>query len=189
MAEQLRGSFKNFVDWWQCAAVMLPSTLPPIQELFKRPRISNVSVLYIPYLTPYLSEQLFKGEEKPSLCLTKHHAMKIYRTIWRWGGQLHVPSALLPAGRAPGTDWIGDWLGPRAGLDAVGNGNKNVSRPCREFTPGRPACSLVTIILELRFSTHKHSMKCGEEMVKPVRGQMQETNTESQVSTATASVE
>jgi len=27
-------------------------------------------------------------------------------------------SALRP-GRAPGTNWIGGWVGPRAGLDAV----------------------------------------------------------------------
>jgi hypothetical protein len=36
------------------------------------------------------------------------------------GSQLHV-SAVLPQGkgRAPGTHWIGGWLGPRAGLNAV----------------------------------------------------------------------
>jgi len=37
------------------------------------------------------------------------------------GGQLHTPSALA-AGKEPGTHWIGDWVGPRAGLDAMQNG-------------------------------------------------------------------
>jgi len=44
VAEQLRGPFEKFVDWWQCAAVMLlclplhnSGALPPVHELFKRP--------------------------------------------------------------------------------------------------------------------------------------------------------
>jgi len=36
-------------------------------------------------------------------------------TRWRCG-QLH---ALAVRERAPGTHWIGDWMGPKAGLDAV----------------------------------------------------------------------
>jgi hypothetical protein len=34
-------------------------------------------------------------------------------------GQLHAPAALSPRERAPGTHWIGGWVGPRAVLDAV----------------------------------------------------------------------
>jgi hypothetical protein len=34
-------------------------------------------------------------------------------------GQLHAPVALPPRERAPGTHWIGGWVGPRAVLDAV----------------------------------------------------------------------
>jgi hypothetical protein len=33
-------------------------------------------------------------------------------------GRIHAP-ATLPRGKSPGTDWIGDWVGPRVGLDAV----------------------------------------------------------------------
>jgi len=40
----LRGLFEKFVDWWQCAAVMLlclplhnSGALPPVDEIFKRP--------------------------------------------------------------------------------------------------------------------------------------------------------
>jgi len=33
-------------------------------------------------------------------------------------GQLHDPAA-LPQEKDPGTYWIGGWVSPRAGLDAV----------------------------------------------------------------------
>jgi hypothetical protein len=32
-------------------------------------------------------------------------------------GQPHTPAVLHPE-KTPGTHWVGDWLGPRAGLDA-----------------------------------------------------------------------
>jgi len=35
------------------------------------------------------------------------------------GGQRHAPAALSPEKR-PGTHRIGDWVGPRAGLDGCG---------------------------------------------------------------------
>jgi hypothetical protein len=74
-----------------------------------------------------------KVKLKLSLCsfLTEHHAMKVY---WGVKVQLHafLTSALdggewsashhgrfTPRERAPGTHWIGGWVGPRAGLDAV----------------------------------------------------------------------
>jgi len=34
-------------------------------------------------------------------------------------GQFHTPAALLLRERAPVTHWIGGWVGPRAGLDAL----------------------------------------------------------------------
>jgi hypothetical protein len=34
-------------------------------------------------------------------------------------GQLHAPAAFTPRERAPGTHWIGGWMGLRAILDAV----------------------------------------------------------------------
>jgi hypothetical protein len=34
-------------------------------------------------------------------------------------GQLHAPIPLLSGGKAPGTHWIGGWVGPNAGLEAV----------------------------------------------------------------------
>jgi hypothetical protein len=67
---------------------------------------------------------------KLSLCLTKHHAMKTY---WGVEVQLHAltsaldggewlasrPGRFTPRERAPGTHWIGGWVGPRAILDTV----------------------------------------------------------------------
>jgi hypothetical protein len=35
------------------------------------------------------------------------------------GGQLHAPAALQP-GKRPGTNFIGGWVGHRAGLDECG---------------------------------------------------------------------
>jgi hypothetical protein len=34
-------------------------------------------------------------------------------------GQLHVPDSFTPGERAPGTHWMGGWVGPRTGLDDV----------------------------------------------------------------------
>jgi hypothetical protein len=52
-----------------------------------------------------------------------------------------------PRIRAPSTHWIGGWVGPRSGLDAV------VERkiPCshQELKPGHPTHSLDTKLTEL----------------------------------------
>jgi len=34
-------------------------------------------------------------------------------------GQLHAPTALPVGVRVPGTLWVGGWVGPGAGLNAV----------------------------------------------------------------------
>jgi hypothetical protein len=34
-------------------------------------------------------------------------------------GQIHAPGRFTPGEITPGTHWIGGWVGPRAGLDAV----------------------------------------------------------------------
>jgi len=48
-------------------------------------------------------------------------------------GQLHAPVSLTPTERAPGAHWIGGWVGPRAGLDAVVK--RNVPSPCWDSNP------------------------------------------------------
>jgi hypothetical protein len=54
----------------------------------------------------------------------------------RVGGQRHAPGA-LPPGNRPGTHCVGDWVGPRAGLDGCGK-----SRPPTGIgSPDRPARS------------------------------------------------
>jgi hypothetical protein len=68
------------------------------------------------------------------------------------GVQLFLTSALdgeefsaLRAGhfvsgeRAPSTNWLGAWVGPRTNLDAVGK--REVSFHCRKSNSGRPAHS------------------------------------------------
>jgi hypothetical protein len=52
--------------------------------------------------------------------------------------------AALPAGKGPGTHWIGGWVGPRAGLDAKEK-RKFLTLPWLELRPvGRPARSQST---------------------------------------------
>jgi hypothetical protein len=51
-------------------------------------------------------------------------------------GQLHAPAAFTPTGRAPGTHWIGDWVGPKAILDAVVK--RKIPSPRRESKPRTP---------------------------------------------------
>jgi hypothetical protein len=48
------------------------------------------------------------------------------------GGRLHAPAA-LPPGKNPGTHQIGGWVGPRAGLDVLGE-EKNLL-PLPGFEP------------------------------------------------------
>jgi hypothetical protein len=64
-----------------------------------------------------------KVKAKLSLCffLTKHHIMKAYLTSALDGGEWSAsrPGHFTPRERAPGTRWIGGWVGPRAVMDAV----------------------------------------------------------------------
>jgi hypothetical protein len=41
--------------------------------------------------------------------------------------QHHTPATLYPWDRTPGTHWIGDWVGLRAGLDTEATGPLHVS--------------------------------------------------------------
>jgi hypothetical protein len=51
-------------------------------------------------------------------------------------GQLYALAALPPRKRAPGTYWIGGWVGPRAGLDAVSK--RKIPSLRRESNPYHP---------------------------------------------------
>jgi hypothetical protein len=50
-------------------------------------------------------------------------------------GQLHAPAALPPE-KAPGTHWIGGWVGPRAVLEAVVK--RKIPSPRRKSNPRTP---------------------------------------------------
>jgi len=56
-------------------------------------------------------------------------------------GQLHAPAALSPREIAPGTHWIGRWVGPRAGLDVVVK--RKIPSPRRESNPRTSIVQLV----------------------------------------------
>jgi hypothetical protein len=49
------------------------------------------------------------------------------------------PGHFNPRERTPGTHWIGDWVGPSAGLDAVMR--RKFSAPIGTRTPDHPASS------------------------------------------------
>jgi hypothetical protein len=60
---------------------------------------------------------------------------------WGVSDQLHAPAALPPGERAPGTQWIGGWVDPRASLDDVEK-RKFLTLPGLELRPlDRPARS------------------------------------------------
>jgi hypothetical protein len=60
------------------------------------------------------------------------------------------PRRFRPGERAPGTHWIGGWVGPTVDLDAV---TRKIPNSCRESNPGRPARSLVAILTGLHSGT------------------------------------
>jgi hypothetical protein len=85
-------------------------------------------------------------ETKAGSCaLTQHDAMKEYGVVEVQfdafltsaldGGEWSAshPGRFTPRERAPGTHWIGGWMGPRAGLDAVVN--RKIPSPCRNWNP------------------------------------------------------
>jgi hypothetical protein len=89
---------------------------------------------------------------KLSLCLTKHHAMKTYYrsggiaprildlgSRWRWVVSF-TPGRFTPRERAPGTHWIGAWVGPRTVLDAVVK--RKILSHRRESNPRTPIVQL-----------------------------------------------
>jgi hypothetical protein len=47
------------------------------------------------------------------------------------------PCYFIPKERAPGSHWIGGWVGPRLGLDAAETRTK---LHCQDSNPGRPVC-------------------------------------------------
>jgi ribosome modulation factor len=55
-----------------------------------------------------------------------------------WRSEENSPFTPEKRKRAPGTHWIGGWVGPRADLESVLK--TKISCPCRESNPGRPAC-------------------------------------------------
>jgi hypothetical protein len=61
-------------------------------------------------------------------------------TRWRWVVSFR-PRPLYPRERAPGTHWIGGWVGPKAVLDTVMK--RKIPSPRRESNPRIPIVQLV----------------------------------------------
>jgi hypothetical protein len=58
-----------------------------------------------------------------------------------------TPQPLYPQGKSPGTHWIGDWVGPRAVLDAVVK--RKIPSPRRESNRRTPIVQPRSIPTEL----------------------------------------
>jgi hypothetical protein len=60
-------------------------------------------------------------------------------TRWGWVVSITSQPRFTPGERTPGTHWTGDWVGPRAGLDA--EARRKILCFCRGSNPGRPVRS------------------------------------------------
>jgi hypothetical protein len=101
------GHYVIFLDQFQkavltCSGSLTPAPLDCYIDMFK--------------FYEYVSKS-FRTEVKVklSLCFSKHHAMEAY---WGSGCIAPHPGLFTPRDKAPGTHWIGGWVGPRAVLDA-----------------------------------------------------------------------
>jgi hypothetical protein len=76
---------------------------------------------------------------------------------WRWVVSF-TPRPLYPRERAPGTHWIGGWVGPRAGLDDMEK---------RKFLtlPGLELCSIVV----------SRTMSSSRQLIGPLAAAQQKT--------------
>jgi hypothetical protein len=86
-----------------------------------------------------------------------------------FSGQLHASAALFP-GKDPRTHWIEDWVGPRAGLDAVTKRNISVPLPEIELRSSGP----VTVLTEL----HRLPGNKKERQVEITKGQREKKKKE-----------
>jgi hypothetical protein len=136
------------------------STKQPVRHTHSPYTHTHVSYMYrFNWVTQKLKSGYFvcnahKVEVKFSLCLTKHYAAKTYlgsggvapRTIdlgcsWSWVVSVTDRSLYPKRERAPGTHWIGGWMGPRAGLVAVSK--RKSPSPRRESNPDYPVVQQV----------------------------------------------
>jgi hypothetical protein len=50
-------------------------------------------------------------------------------------GQLHAPASLVPGESTLPTNWIGGWVGPKSGLDAVAKRKNHIIGPVGNRIP------------------------------------------------------
>jgi hypothetical protein len=81
------------------------------------------------------------------------------------GGEWSVshPGRFTPRVKAAGTHWIGGWVVPRVGLDAVVRRKRIPSSPFRNLNPGRPKRhhEIQWLVLKTSFSVHWNSHSAG----------------------------
>jgi hypothetical protein len=122
----VRGLFWTFIPAILWSKIVEICTLASFLLRFELDA-SKIQTSYNYFIIPMLR---VKGKVVPVL-LTEHHVMKAYWrsggiaprilnlvTRWRWVVSF-TPRYFAPRERSPGTDWLGGWVGPRAGLDTV----------------------------------------------------------------------
>jgi hypothetical protein len=92
----------------------------------------------------------------------------MYRSTVLFGGEWSssLPGRFTPGERAPGTHWMGGWLGPRAGLYDMEK-RKFLTLPGLELRPlGRPAvasrytdCAIFLEVVRTCCEWQKHNLK------------------------------
>jgi hypothetical protein len=83
------------------------------------------------------------------------------------GGELSTsrPSRFISGEGAPGACWTGGWVKPRARLDVVEQ--IQITCPCRESNPGRPARSSSLYYLNTKFDEKLATLLKTKTILKP----------------------
>jgi len=102
-----------------------------------------------------------KVETKLSLCLNKHHAMKMYcriggiaphllnlGTTWKWV-VIFMPQPLYPQGMSPWYPLDRKLSGPQSWSGCGGEEKKVHHWPCQELNPDHAVRSLISMLTEL----------------------------------------
>jgi hypothetical protein len=145
-----------------------PSTERQEHHLQNHVKQCECPLVYL--LRRYQVTRMVKWGKVVFVLLTMYHAVKTY-SGWRYSATHSLTSALegdewsasqpaLLRGKSPRYPWLGDWRGPRTGLDAVEK--KKIPSSHRESNPHRPdhSQSLGSFKIELERTWQEAAVAC-----------------------------